>query len=52
MNEDIRAVAENQLGRPLPHGATAYDDGKASSVKVQRGRDYLTTVSKRKIGFK
>jgi hypothetical protein len=52
MNEDIRAVAENQLGRPLPHGATAYDDGKASSVKVQKGRDYLTTVSKRKIGFK
>jgi hypothetical protein len=52
MNEDIRLVAENQLGRPLPQGATAYDDGKASSVKVQRGRDYLTTVSKRKIGFK
>jgi hypothetical protein len=52
MNEDIRAVAENQLGRPLPQGATAYDDGKASSVKVQKGRDYLTTVSKRRIGFK
>lgn len=32
--------------------ATAYDDGKASSVKVQKGRNYLTTVSKRKIGFK
>lgn len=51
MNENIRAVAESQTGYPLPQGATAYDDGKGSSVKVQKGRDYVTTVSKKKIGF-
>ena len=51
MNERIRAQAENQIGAPLPQGAVAYDDGKGSTVKVQKGRQYLTTVSKRKIGF-
>lgn len=51
MNDNVRAEAEKKLGYSLPQGATAYDDGKSSSLKVQKGRDYLTTVSKRKIGF-
>lgn len=51
MNENIRVEAERKLGYSLPIGATAYDDGKSSSLKIQKGRDYLTTVSKRKIGF-
>src|SRR5262249_32662972 len=51
MNDNIRAQAERQLGRELPEGATAYDDGKGSSYVVKNGRDYVTTVSKRKIGF-
>lgn len=51
MNERIRVQAESQIGSPLPQGATAYDDGKGSTLKVQKGRQYLTTVSKRKIGF-
>ena len=51
MNDNVRAEAEKKLGYSLPQGATAYDDGKSTSLKVQKGRDYLTTVSKRKIGF-
>jgi hypothetical protein len=51
MNDNIRAQAEQQIGRPLPQGATAFDDGKGSSVVVKNGREYITTVSKRKIGF-
>lgn len=51
MSDRVRAQAELQLGAPLPQGATAYDDGKGSTAKVQKGRQYLTTVSKRKIGF-
>jgi uncharacterized membrane protein YdcZ (DUF606 family) len=51
MNDRVRAQAELQLGQPLPIGATAYDDGKGSGIKVQKGRQYLTNVSKRKIGF-
>jgi len=51
MTPEIRAQAEHQLGRTIPHGATAYEDGKRSSVIVKHGRDYLTTVSKKKIGF-
>lgn len=51
MNDRIRAQAEMQLGATLPQGATAYDDGKGSTVAVKKGRQYLTTVSKRKIGF-
>lgn len=51
MNDNIRVQAERQLGYSLPEGASAYDDGKGSSVTVKKGRDYLTTVSKRKIGF-
>jgi len=51
MNERVRAQAEMQLGAPLPQGATAYDDGKGSGIKVQNGRQYLTNVSKRKVGF-
>ena len=51
MNDNIRVEAERKLGYTLPQGATAYDDGKGSTLKVQKGRDYLTTVSKRKIGF-
>jgi len=52
MNDRIRAQAEMQLGQALPEGATAYDDGKGSGIKVQVGRQYLTNVSKKKIGFK
>jgi hypothetical protein len=51
MNDAIRAQAEAQLGRQLPQGATAYDDGKGSTIAVKKGREYLTTVSKKKIGF-
>jgi len=51
MTPEIKAQAERQIGYSLPQGATAYDDGKGSSVTVKKGRDYLTTVSKRKIGF-
>ncbi len=51
MNERVRAQAEMQLGAPLPQGATAYDDGKGTGIKVQKGRQYLTNVSKRKVGF-
>jgi hypothetical protein len=51
MNDRVRAQAETQLGYPLPQGATAYDDGKGTGIKVQKGRQYLTNVSKRKIGF-
>ena len=51
MNDKVRAQAEFQLGQLLPQGAVAYDDGKGSTIKVQNGRQYLTTVSKRKIGF-
>lgn len=51
MNPEIKAQAEKQLGFELPSGATAYDDGKGSSVTVRNGRQYLTTVSKKKIGF-
>lgn len=51
MSDRIRAQAENQLGMQLPQGATAYDDGKGSTITVKKGRQYLTTVSKRKIGY-
>lgn len=50
MNEQIRSEAERKIGFALPDGATAYDDGKSSSLKIQKGRDYITTVSKKKIG--
>ena len=52
MNDRVRAQAELQLGQSLPQGAVAYDDGKGSTIKVQNGRQYLTSVSKRKIGFR
>ena len=52
MSDRVRAQAEYQLGESLPQGAAAYDDGKGSTIKVQKGRQYLTSVSKRKIGFK
>jgi hypothetical protein len=51
MTPEIKAQAERQIGYSLPQGATAYDDGKGSSVAVKKGRDYITTVSKKKIGF-
>ena len=51
MSDRVRAQAEHQLGQSLPDGAVAYDDGKGSTIKVQKGRQYLTSVSKRKIGF-
>lgn len=51
MSDRVRAQAEMQLGQPLPQGAVAYDDGKGSTIAVKKGRQYLTTVSKRKIGF-
>lgn len=51
MSDRVRAQAEMQIGQPLPQGATAYDDGKGSTIAVKKGRQYLTTVSKRKIGF-
>lgn len=51
MSDRVRAQAEMQLGQQLPQGATAYDDGKGSTIAVKKGRQYLTTVSKRKIGF-
>lgn len=51
MSDRVRAQAEMQIGQSLPQGATAYDDGKGSTIAVKQGRKYLTTVSKRKIGF-
>ena len=51
MSDRVRAQAELQLGQALPQGTVAYDDGKGSTIKVQKGRQYLTSVSKRKIGF-
>src|SRR5215510_2880289 len=51
MTPEIKAQAERQIGYSLPQGATAYDDGKGSSVTVKNGRDYVTTVSKRKVGI-
>lgn len=48
MNDKIRGEATKKLGF-LPDGATAYYDGKASSITVKHGRQYLTTLSKKDI---
>jgi hypothetical protein len=46
MTPEIKAKAEHKLGFAIPDSATAYQDGKGSSVMVKDGRDYLTTVRK------
>ncbi len=46
MTSEIKAKAERKLGFAIPESATAYDDGKGSSITVKNGREYLTTVSK------
>ena len=51
MSDDVRVAAEKQIGFALPQGATAYDDGKGSSIVIKNGREYIATVSKRKIGL-
>jgi hypothetical protein len=48
MTPRIQKAVEKKIGF-LPENAKAYYDGKSSSIKVQDGRTYLTTVSKKDI---
>lgn len=46
MTPELKAKAEKKIGFVLPDGATAYEDGKGSSLIVKNGRTYLGTVPK------
>lgn len=48
MTPQVQKAAEAKIGF-LPDGAKAYYDGKSSSIKIQSGRNYLTTVSKKDV---